>query len=150
MKQSFYFPITAAFFTIIAFITLISACHKPVGDISIPNLWLFTHLEKIGSDPPAFPYITDTLEIKVLFGPIGLMDVQSFCNTGTGKYDYQGASLSLTDLAMTEIHCESFEPLAWEAIFEYNLVNAEYFLIEDKELIILTAAVYHLHFRLIE
>ena len=129
---------------------MISACNKEEGEITIQNQWLFTHLEKIGSDPPAFTYITDTLEIKVLFGPIGLMDVQSFCNTGTGKYSYQGASLSIKDLAMTEIHCESYEPLDWEAIFEYNLVNAEYFLIEDKELIILTEANYHLHFKLIE
>ena len=137
--------------TVIILIVLIGlsldSCKKE-EEITIRSYWQFVSLEKNNIQPPQFLYISDTLEINTLFGPMGFLNINSYCNTGTGNYSVQGASLTISNLSMTEIHCYTNEPIDWEAVFVYNLELSEYYLIEDKELTILTGGDYHLHFKI--
>jgi heat shock protein HslJ len=127
---------------------LISSCKKESGEITITNQWRFIGLEQ-GKEPRnGLDSIPEDLRISVLFDPLTIVEVESYCNNGSGNYQTRSADLEIINLSMTEKYCSIDEPIDWEAVFVYNFKLAEYYLIEEEKLIILTGGDYHLHFKI--
>lgn len=128
-------------------ILVIASCKKEEEEVTIYNQWQFVSLESQDAEPAFFNPIPEDLEIRVLFSQFGVVTVQSYCNEGSGNFSTRGADLTITGLAMTEMACYIDEPLDWEAVFIYNFELSQYYLIEDKDLTILTEGDYHLNFK---
>lgn len=134
-------------FLVVLLALAVFSCKEEEKEITIYDYWQFVSLESKNADPPVFNQIPEDLEIKVLFDPWGRVMVESYCNSGSGDFSEQGASLEIKNLAMTEKSCSINEPLDWEAIFVFNFTRSDYYLIEDKRLTILTGGDYHLNFK---
>lgn len=148
MSQLFFLNPNKLIFPGLLFaVLLLSSCKKQPEEIKLTNYWQLTKIEKKDVQPPTFIEPPDTLFIRVLFGPLGFISIESYCNTGTANYIERGASLEINSLSMTEIACPNNEPIDWESVFVYNFGLAEYYLIEGETLIILTDGDYHLHFK---
>jgi len=135
-------PVSIVFFLIILSVSI--SCKKESDEVTITNLWSFVALER--KTTAEFDTIPDNLNISVLFDPLAIVEVESYCNTGTGNYKTRGADLQIENLSMTEKICHTNEPIDWEAVFVFNFERSEYYLIEQESLIILTGGDFHLHF----
>lgn len=129
----------------LSFFILADSCKKEDEEITLFSLWKFDNLE-LKSDPEVKNYIPDDLEIKIVFSQFGLVNVESYCNTGSGGFTERGAELTISNLSMTEKYCYIDEPLDWEAVFVENFKKSQYYLIEDRNLVILTEGTYNLNF----
>jgi heat shock protein HslJ len=133
-------------FLLLAFMILSLSSCKEEEETKLVNFWQLKQIEKRDVQPPIFIDAPEDLPIKVLFGPVGKLNIDSYCNTGTANYIERSATLEINQLSMTEMNCTTNEPIDWEAVFVYNFGLSEYFLIEDNTLIILTRGDYNLHF----
>jgi heat shock protein HslJ len=131
---------------VFTFILISGSCNKQDEEVTLYSLWQFDNLE-LRSDPATKNYIPDDLDIKVLFSQLGQVTIESYCNTGTGTFTERAAELTISNLSMTEKYCYIDDPLDWEAVFVENFRKSQYYLIEDRNMVILTEGTYNLNFR---
>ncbi len=112
-------------------ISFISSCENSDDDPNTPNENILIntwHLQMIvEKSKPDTLYLPKSLTASVSFEKDGAVDVQGPCNKGQGNFTNDEATITVKELAMTEIGCDISE-------FEEMLVNnmsGEYKLTED-------------------
>jgi heat shock protein HslJ len=134
--------------TLILFLLSTAAsCNKDEEEVTLYSIWQFTNLESKGTDPGVYDSIPGDLTIKVMFSQLGQVTVESYCNSGSGTFSVKGAELTVSSLSMTEKYCYIDEPLDWEAMFVENFRKSQYYLIEDRNMVLLTEGDFNLNFK---
>jgi heat shock protein HslJ len=109
----------------------LTACDRnPVGPTNIQNVtWKLESIERAGSSTITIP---NPEAYTVVFEADGRLNVKADCNTCTGRYNLNGASLSTSQVACTRAFCGT----AIDTVFASALGSAQTVTVNGSQLLV--------------